>query len=378
MRDPRRIFLLLVIGVLAGYAWWRYEHRSGRPERFTPATAPKINLEEVRLLAALDAEYVRLIEAVVPSVVSITSSRTVLQPAPITIEDLIVGRQRHQRAKSTSVGSGVIVSKEGHILTNHHVIAGMTEVRVQLSDGRNMSARLIGSDSATDLAVLRVDEGNVEPLPLGDSDNLRVGQQVFAVGNPYGLDETVTRGIVSAIGRRTRSDSGVDAIQHDAAVNPGNSGGPLLNLRGEIVGINSAIYTRTGSFQGISFAIPSNTVRQVLDSIIRRGRLVRPYLGVVMQNITPAIARSYGLTDTNGVLIADVTPGSPADRAGLRAGDIVRSFAGKPVTNVKELDKEISAIGIGGTAEVSIVREGRTGTTTVQIVEMPPQLAQPR
>jgi serine protease Do len=170
----------------------------------------------------------------------------------------------------------------------------------------------------------------------------------------------------------------VDAIQHDAAVNPGNSGGPLLNLRGEIVGINSAIYTRTGSFQGISFAIPSNTVRQVLDSIIRRGRLVRPYLGVVMQNITPAIARSYGLTDTNGVLIADVTPGSPADRAGLRAGDIVRSFAGKPVTNVKELDKEISAIGIGGTAEVSIVREGRTGTTTVQIVEMPPQLAQPR
>jgi serine protease Do len=377
MRDPRRIFLLLVIGVLAGYAWWRYEHRANRKDTFTPATAPKINLDQVRIMAAIDEEYVRLIEAVVPSVVSITSSRTVLQPAPVTIEDLILGRQRAQKATSTSVGSGVIVSKEGHILTNHHVIAGMTEVRAQLSDGRNLAAKLIGSDRSTDLAVLKVEDTNLEPLPLGDSDNLRVGQQVFAVGNPYGLDETVTRGIVSAIGRRARSDSGVDAIQHDAAVNPGNSGGPLINIRGEIVGINSAIYTRTGGFQGISFAIPSNTVRRVLESIIARGRTIRPYLGVVMQNITPAIARDFGTTDTNGALIADVTPGSPADQAGLRPGDIVRTFAGKPIANVKDLDREISAIPIGTTAEVSIVRGGRTGRTSVLVAEMPQQLLQP-
>lgn len=376
MRDPRRIFLLLVIGILAGYAWWRYEHR--RKDTFTPATAPKINLDQVRVLAALDEEYVRLIEAVVPSVVSITSSRTVLQPAPLTIEDLIAGRQRAQKALSTSVGSGVIVSKEGHILTNHHVIAGMTELRIQLSDGRNLAARLIGSDRATDLAVLKVDAPNLEPLPLGDSDNLRVGQQIFAVGNPYGLDETVTRGIVSAIGRRTRSDSGVDAIQHDAAVNPGNSGGPLLNLRGEIVGINSAIYTRTGGFQGISFAIPCNTVKRVLDSLVSRGRTIRPYLGVVMQNITPLMARDFGMADTDGVVISEVSPNSPAHRAGLLPGDVVRTFAGKPISNVKDLDREISNIPVGTNAEVSIIRQGRTGRTTVQVAEMPQQLLENR
>lgn len=379
MRDSRRIFLLLIIGVLLGYAWWRYEHGGWRTrESFTPATAPKLKLEDVQVLAALDAEYVRLIEAVVPSVVSITSSRTVWQPAPITIEDLIARRQRMQKSKSTSLGSGVVVSKEGHILTNHHVIAQMTEIRVQFSDGRNLAAKLIGSDPATDLAVLKVDDPNVEPLLLGDSENLRVGQQIFAVGNPFGLDETVTRGIISALGRRTKSDSGVDAIQHDAAVNPGNSGGPLVNLRGEIVGINSSIYSLTGGFQGISFAIPSNTVKKVMEGIVSRGRVIRPYLGVVMQNITVADARSLGLPDTSGALISDVTPDSPADRAGLQPGDIVKTFAGKPVRNVTDLEKAIGSEKIGSAPEVGVVRGGRQGITKVQIAEMPQQLLQPQ
>jgi serine protease Do len=371
MRDPRRFLLLLIIGVLAGYAWWRYDHRSRISDKFTPAAAPKLSLDDVKVLAAIDAEYTKLIESVVPSVVSITSSRTFYQRAPITIEDLLAGRQRYQEARSTSLGSGVIVSKEGHILTNHHVIKDMTEVRVLLSDGRNLPARIIGSDPGTDLAVLKVDDSNLEPLSLGDSDNLRVGQQVFAVGNPYGLDETVTRGIVSAIGRRTRSGNGVDAIQHDAAVNPGNSGGPLLNLRGEIIGINSAIYTRTGGFQGISFAIPSNAVRQVMNSILERGRIVRPYLGAVMQNLSPAIASYFGLRDTNGALISEVTPGSPAHAAGLQPGDVVRSFGGKDIKNVTDLDKAVTAMGVGASAEVSIVRSGQVGHTTLRISEVP-------
>jgi serine protease Do len=309
----------------------------------------------------------------VPGVVSITSSRTVTQLAPLTIEDLLMGRQRSQRAKSTSLGSGVIVSKEGHILTNHHVIADMTEIRVQLTDGRNFAAALIGSDPATDIAVLRIDAANIEPLPLGDSDSLRVGQQIFAVGNPYGLEESVTRGIVSAKGRQTTSDSAIEYIQHDAAVNQGNSGGPLLNLRGEIVGINSAIFSRTGGWQGISFAIPANSARRVLEAIVKRGRMVRSYLGVVMQEITPALARNFGLEDMEGAIITEVAPDSPAARSGLRPGDVVRTFNGKRVKGVQQLRQFIAGSEVGQDAEIGFARGTTTMSVKAKLAEMPPE-----
>ncbi len=378
MKDSRRIFLLLIIGILVGYAWWRSDHRDGRrvPEKFTPAETTKLNLDDVKVLAAIDAEYTKLIESVVPSVVSITSSRTVLQQVPLTVEDLLLGRQRAQKAKSTSLGSGVIVSKEGHIITNHHVIAGMTEIRAQLPDGRNVAARLIGSDPATDIAVLKIEEKNIEALPLGDSDELRVGQQIFAIGNPYGLDETVTRGVVSAKGRRTANDSGVEVLQHDAAVNPGNSGGPLVNIRGQIVGINSSIYTRTGGFQGISFAIPSNTVRRVLDAIVSRGRAVRGWLGVSMQAVTPQLAQNFGLPDTRGAIITEIMRGSPAELAGLQPGDVLRKFNGKDVGDVMSLRGLIAALEIGTKVEVIIMRGGREAKTTLEVVEVPPDLLQ--
>ena len=378
MKDSRRIFLLLIIGILVGYAWWRSDHRDGRrvSEKFTPAETTKLNLDDVKVLAAIDAEYTKLIESVVPSVVSITSSRTVLQQVPLTVEDLLLGRQRAQKAKSTSLGSGVIVSKEGHIITNHHVIAGMTEIRAQLPDGRNVAARLIGSDPATDIAVLKIEEKNIEALPLGDSDELRVGQQIFAIGNPYGLDETVTRGVVSAKGRRTANDSGVEVLQHDAAVNPGNSGGPLVNIRGQIVGINSSIYTRTGGFQGISFAIPSNTVRRVLDAIVSRGRAVRGWLGVSMQAVTPQLAQNFGLPDTRGAIITEIMRGSPAELAGLQPGDVLRKFNGKDVGDVMSLRGLIAALEIGTKVEVIIMRGGREAKTTLEVVEVPPDLLQ--
>lgn len=374
--DPRRLLLLLVIGILAGYAWWRYDHRDGRyaPEKFTPLVAPKLNLDDVKVLAAVDAEYTKLVQSVVPGVVSITSSRTVTQLAPLTIEDLIAGRQRAQRAKSTSLGSGAIVSKEGHILTNHHVIAGMTEIRVQLTDGRNLPAALIGSDPSTDIAVLRIDASSVEPLPLGDSDDLRVGQQVFAVGNPYGLEESVSRGILSAKGRQMASDSAVEFLQHDAAVNQGNSGGPLLNVRGEIIGINSQIFSRTGGWQGISFAIPSNTARRILEGIVKRGRVVRGYLGVVMQEITPALARNFGLADASGAIITDVTPGSPAALSGLQAGDVVRTVGGKRIKGVQHLRQIIASTEIGSELEFGVIRNGAEVKSTAKIAEMPREL----
>ena len=379
MNQPRRLFLFLIIGTLVGYFWWRLDHRdvTRAPEKFTPVEAPKINLDDVKVLAAIDAEYTKLIESVVPSVVSITSSRTVLQQVPLTIEDLLLGRQRAQKAKSTSLGSGVIVSKEGHIITNHHVIAGMTEIRAQLPDGRNVAARLIGSDPATDIAVLKIEEKNIEALPLGDSDDLRVGQQVFAIGNPYGLDETVTRGVVSAKGRRTANDSGVEVLQHDAAVNPGNSGGPLVNIRGQIVGINSSIYTRTGGFQGISFAIPANTVRRVMDAIISRGRAVRGWLGVGLQAVTPRLAQSFGVPDTRGAIITEIMRGSPAELAGLQPGDVLRKFNGNDVGDVMSLRKLIAGLEIGAKVEVVIMRGGREAKTTLQVVEVPPELLQP-
>lgn len=379
MNQPRRLFLFLIMGTLVGYFWWRLDHRDVTrvPEKFTPVEAPKINIEDVKVLAAIDAEYTKLIESVVPSVVSITSSRTVLQQVPLTIEDLLLGRQRAQKAKSTSLGSGVIVSKEGHIISNHHVIAGMTEIRAQLPDGRNVAARLIGSDPATDIAVLKIEEKNIEALPLGDSDDLRVGQQIFAIGNPYGLDETVTRGVVSAKGRRTANDSGVEVLQHDAAVNPGNSGGPLVNIRGQIVGINSSIYTRTGGFQGISFAIPANTVRRVMDAIISRGRAVRGWLGVGLQAVTPRLAQSFGVPDTRGAIITEIMRGSPAELAGLQPGDVLRKFNGKDVGDVMSLRKQIAGLEIGAKVEVVIMRGGREAKTTLEVVEVPPELLQP-
>jgi serine protease Do len=375
--DPRRILFFIVIGLLAVYAWYRFDQRDGRraPEKFTPAEAPKLNLEDVKVLAAIDHEYTKLINEVVPSVVSITSSRTVLQRAPLTLEDLVRGRQRAQYAKSTSLGSGVIVSKEGHILTNHHVVANMTEIRVQLTDGRNAAARLIGSDPATDIAVLRVEENNLTPLAFGNSDDILVGQQIFAVGNPYGLEESVSRGIVSAKGRRTASDSEVEFIQHDAAVNQGNSGGPLLNIRGEIMGINSRIYSETGGWHGISFAIPSNTARRIMEGILKRGRMLRPYLGIYRwQNLSPVLARNFGVPDTSGALIADILTGSPAAVAGLRPGDVVRAFDGRRIANAQAFKSAIDNTEVGRDVEILIIRDGKEMRVTAKPIEVPPEL----
>ncbi|MEO6786671.1 MAG: trypsin-like peptidase domain-containing protein [Chthoniobacteraceae bacterium] len=377
MRPPRHLLLIVVIGILAGYAWWRYDHRDVRraTEKFTPAVTPKLSPDDVKVLTAIDAEFTRLVQSVVPSVVSITSSRTVTQLAPRTMEDLLLNRQRSQLATSTALGSGVIVSKEGHILTNHHVVAGMTEIRIQLTDGRNLPATLIGTDPATDIAVLRIEAANIEPLPLGDSDNLLVGQQVLAVGNPYGLEESVTHGIVSAKGRQTTSDSAIESIQHDAAVNQGNSGGPLLNVHGEIVGINSAIFSRTGGWQGISFAIPSNAARRVLESIVKYGRVVRSYLGVTMQDITPLLAQNFGFADLDGAIITDVVPNSPAERCGLRPGDAVRTVNGNRVKGWQQLRQMIAGTEVGRELEISIMRGGTAMTLKAKIDEMPPELS---
>ncbi len=374
----RRILPLLIVGILIGYSWWRFEHRNAGhvPEKYTLPDAPALNLDDVKILEATDAAYARLVQAVLPSVVSVTSSRDNYLPLPLTREDLYLGQQRMLKSgKTTSLGSGVIVSKEGHILTNHHVIADMTEIRVLLTDGRNVAAKLIGTDQNTDIAVLKIGAGEIQALPLGDSEGVFQGQQVVAVGNPYGLDGTATFGKVSATGRRTGNDSGLEYIQTDAAVNQGNSGGPLLNIRGEIIGINSAIFTKTGGWQGISFAVPSNTAKRVMETILKSGRLVRGWLGGVnFQALTPRLAQNLGVPDIKGAIITDLSPGSRAERAGLRAGDIVRKFNGKPVDDSRTLRAMIAGTAAGTEVEIEILRDGEVGKTKIAIEEMPPQL----
>ena len=385
----RRVVFILIICLLLGAGLFRVAqllHAPGAapaadssPEKFTPAVMPKLSSMDLPGLSSIDGEYTRLVEAVIPSVVSITSRRIAAQGARTLdpFEALFgAGKGRPQQRIETSMGSGVIVSREGHVLTNHHVIEGNTEVELQFADGRSMTAQVIGDDPQVDIAVLKIDGAKLDPLPLGNSDNVRVGQMVFAIGCPFGLQETVTAGIISARGRRAVADSNVEMLQTDAAVNQGNSGGPLINLRGEIIGINTAIFSRSdnGGWLGISFAIPANVARRALESVVKHGRIVRGYLGVSMTNVTPDSAAKFHLEGTGGAFVTDVVSGSPAERAGLRVGDAIRGFNGKPVADMPALRARLAEVEIGERITLGIVRDGREQTVTAEIAEAPPGL----
>jgi Do/DeqQ family serine protease len=322
-------------------------------------------------LAALEADYTELVKSVVPAVVSITTQTKIKQRVPYVLDafDLIFGpRERVVEQTKTGLGSGVIVSSEGYILTNHHVISGMSEIQVQLSDGRIEHADLVGSDQGTDIAVLKI-KGPVAALHFGDSDLVRVGQPVLAVGNPFGFQETVTQGIVSAKGRAVR-DSGVEFLQTDAAVNQGNSGGPLLNFRGEVIGINSAIYSaNTGTWLGISFAIPANVAKQSMESILRTGRVQRQTLGVSTMALTPELARQLGLRAPVGGMITQVLPGSPAEKSGLQPGDVIAGLNGVILENSAALPKALADVAPGSRVKLTIVRDAREYTVVCEVAE---------
>ena len=370
----RTLFLILLAALVAfgAYRWHRLHDatpdRAASAQNYTPATGPRIDPKDVQVLTALDAEYTRLVAAVTPAVVAINAASAGTEPDPFRL--LFRGRAGREKQ---AMGSGVIVSQEGHILTNHHVVSGMEKIAVQLSDGRRVAARLIGTDEVSDIAVLKIEQPDVMPLPLGDSDTVRPGQMVFAVGNPFGLEETVTQGIISAKGRRAVADSGVEFLQTDAAVNQGNSGGPLLNLRGEIIGINSAIYSTSpdGAWLGISFAIPANVARRALESVLKTGRIVRGYLGVTMLPLTPEIVRELRLPDANGTFVIDVLPGSPAARARLQPRDIIRRFNGRPINDIYALRARVAETDLGVKVELGILRAGSEMNVTVEIIEAP-------
>lgn len=274
--------------------------------------------------------------------------------------------------RQQGIGSGVITTKDGYILTNNHVVDGADEVRVALQDGREFKAKVVGRDPKTDVAVIKVDAKNLPTIPMADSDKVEVGDVALAVGNPFGIGQTVTTGIVSATGRA----GGIgldyeDFIQTDAAINPGNSGGALVDSEGRLIGINTAILSRTGGNQGIGFAIPSNLARDVMQSIVEHGEVTRGYLGVAIQDVTPALAEEFGLKDHTGAIISDVTPDSPAASAGLKSGDVVTEFNGKKITDSRRLKLDVGRAAPGDKVELKVLRGGDTKTLQVTVREMP-------
>src|SRR6202051_3310665 len=270
-----------------------------------------------------------------------------------------------------SAGSGVIVdAKNGYIITNHYVVENASEITITLLDNRSFSAKVIGSDEGADIAVLQAKQPNLIAMTLGDSARLEVGAYVVPIGKPLGLQHTVTYGIVSALGRTGINPDGYeDFIQTDASINPGNSGGSLVNLRGELVGINSAILSRSGGNIGIGFAIPVNMVKGVMDQLITYGQVKRGVLGVNIYNVTPDIAKEFGLTETSGALVAGVAPGSAADRAGVKTGDIITSINGVPMKDAGELRNTIGMLRVGDKVEIGLLRDGKPRKVTALIAE---------
>ena len=345
-----------------------------RPEKYTVASAPIINVKEVNVLAAMSQQRVALARAVLPSVVSVTTSKVV--PMPDAEGDPFAFFHRNLprggMAMQRQLSSGAVVSKEGHIVTNNHVIEGMEQIEVELNDGRRRPARLVGRDVETDIAILKIDAGDLQPLPLGDSDAVEVGETIMAVGNPYGLEESVSQGIIAAKGRRG-SENTSDLFQTDAQINPGNSGGPLINVRGELIGINEAIYSETGHWEGVGFAIPSATVRRSMDAILKLGRVMHGYLGIQQRPLDRETSQAQGMggDTTRGVVVDSVVPGSPADKATIRPGDVIEKFNGKAVRGFDDLKRGVSEVDVDASVPVEVLRNGKAFAVTARIAEKP-------
>jgi serine protease Do len=274
--------------------------------------------------------------------------------------------------KQQSLGSGFIIDKDGYIITNNHVVEGADEIKVKLADGREFKAKVVGRDSKTDIALLKISSlfKYLPSLPLGDSDSMRVGDWVIAVGNPFGLGHTVTQGIISATGRVIGSGPYDDFLQTDAPINPGNSGGPLINVKGEVIGINSAIIA-TG--QGIGFAIPSNLAKNVTGQLRKTGKVIRGWIGVTIQTVTPEIASSFGLKEPKGVLVGDIVPGGPAEKAGLKRGDIITAFDGRELRKTSDLPMMVADTPVGKTVDVKVIRNGNEMSLKIRVEEQTAQ-----
>ncbi|TMH39665.1 MAG: Do family serine endopeptidase [Betaproteobacteria bacterium] len=330
-------------------------------------------------LPARAASYSDAVRKAVPSVVNIFTSKEIKTPRHPFLDDPLFrhffgDRLEEEPQRAASLGSGVIVSPKGYILTNHHVVEAADEIEVALIDGKKLKAKAVGSDPETDIAVLQVEGGPVPAITFGDADALRVGDVVLAIGNPFGVGQTVTMGIVSALGR---SQLGINTfenfIQTDAAINPGNSGGALIDSAGNLVGINTAIYSRSGGSLGIGFAIPASSAKNVMEQIIQTGGVTRGWIGVEAREITPEMGESFRLGATTGVLIEGVLRGGPAERAGLKPGDILVAIEGKPVKDPNAMLNLVAALVPGKPASIKLRRDNKDVDVQVAVGKRPTQ-----
>jgi serine protease DegQ len=313
----------------------------------------------------------------VASVVNVSATKQVRRRSPL-LDDPVLRRFFGERFNvpetQLSLGSGVIVSREGFILTNSHVVEGVTEIQVTLNDGRTVPGRIVGADPETDLAVIRVNATGLAPITFGQSDQLRVGDVVLAIGDPFSVGQTVTMGIVSAVGREIGSANPFGSfIQTDAAINPGNSGGALVDTQGNLVGINTLIYSRSGGYQGIGFAIPVGLAKKVMEEIIETGTVTRGWFGVEVANITPELAESLGLPGTRGAIVGGIERGSPAERAGIRLGDVIVSVGGRPVADLAATLNAIADVPPGRTVPVKVLRRNQEVALSVTVGRRKPR-----
>src|SRR3954468_2824609 len=353
-----------------------------RPEWLPARTAPGAVVQQSSPTGSVSSaaranSFNEAVRRATPSVVNIFTSKEVRAPRHPLLNDPVFRRffgdqLPDEQQRASSLGSGVIVSTAGYIITNHHVVEAADEIEVALADGKKLLAKVVGSDPETDIAVLRVDSENLPAISFGSSDALHVGDVVLAIGNPFGVGQTVTSGIVSALGR---TGLGINTfenfIQTDAAINPGNSGGALVDVGGNLVGINAALFTRPGGSMGIGFAIPVSTARMVLEQIVKNGSVTRGWIGVEVQEITPPIAESFRLQTSRGALIAGVLRGSPADRAGVKPGDVLVEVEGRPVADPTSMLNLVAALVPGNTARMKLKRAGKDLDASVTVGRRP-------
>lgn len=342
-----------------------------------------ISKDSIEILSKLNQAITEVASKVKPSVVNISSVKTVRTPgftSPFFNDpffkhffgDEFGFFEKPREYKQSGLGSGVIVDKDGYILTNNHVVKGADEIKVKLADNREFRGKIIGTDPKTDLAVIKINANDLPVIKFGDSDKLKVGETVLAIGNPYGLNQTVTSGIVSATGRANVGIADYeDFIQTDAPINPGNSGGALVNIKGELVGINTAIFSTTGGYQGIGFAIPSNMAKVVMENLIKKGKVIRGWLGVSIQNLTPELAKQFNIKDKHGVVVGDVIEDSPAEKAGIQRGDVIIEYDGKKIEDATELRNKVANTPPNKEVTIKLIRDGREKKINVVIAEMP-------
>ena len=281
------------------------------------------------------------------------------------------GGRQLKAPKQQGVGSGIIVTTDGYVLTNNHVIENADDIKVSLNDGRDFKGKVVGRDPKTDVAVVKIEGTGLPAITFADSDKIEVGDMVLAVGNPFGIGQTVTTGIISAKGRATMGLDYEDFIQTDAAINPGNSGGALVDIDGRLIGMNTAILSRSGGNQGIGFAVPTNLARWVMESLVNTGSVERGFLGVNIQDLTPELAKEFKLNEAKGALVAEVTAGSPAEKAGIKGGDLITSFNGKDVSDSRHLKLQVGACTPGSSVAVNVLRDGANKALTVKVESLP-------